>query len=322
MNKELDFDELHQAVNALMDPPGKSKKAPAESRTQASVASEPPHTTAPPKTASEDTIAVTVKKPLPKIATSRGSHGRAMDVVGPKAPSKLTPPSSQTKRLAPTLQPTKATIEAEEPTPQVLPHQPAPQVSEAPALGEWPDPLDVHGFSLQDDKTPDAQETSTPFVTKKVEKRPLGAYAETTKADSVTSEDTMPSNEDVPEPNKPTLTTVQQPKELSPEVMAVESAEAEFHPEPAQQEPEAPSADDLRQMAIPQQYKTNDKEVSSQERPVFDTKEYHPAIEAHSTRRSKGWLALVIFALVLIATLAGAYYIMTGGFDFSMLLPR
>lgn len=345
MKKELDFDELHQAVNALMDEAGKPKvkKIPAESR--ATAPSTP--AAARPATSNAESIPVSVKRTLPKVNSGRGARGQAMDVVGPKPAVKVTPPSAKPKRLAPSLQPVnKITPEPPVPQPPAMPDTPLDQPEDpaqktGPTMTHtdhtWPDPLDLKQEAAAAevekahlDAKPE-EESATPFVTTKVEKRPLGAYTETAKPEEPAPEVPVPKEEtpadpvlaNIDEPSKPSQMAVQQPKELSPEVVAVESAEPEFHPEttvkPESNDP--PTQDELRTMAIPQQYQTTEKEASAEERPVFDTKEYHPAIEAHTSRpRSNAWVMIIIFIVVLGLTLAVAYYVITGGFDLSALL--
>lgn len=335
MGKELDFDELHQAVNALMDEAGKPKvkKIPAEARTEAAAGSAP----AAPKERVEsepETVPVSVKRSLPKVTSGRGNRGQTMDVIGPKASSKITPPSAQAKRLAPSIKPVSPTITPEKPvakpeaqtiTPLDQPDDPAQKTGQTMTHQDhtWPDTTDEHSYKqeaaaakAEEADSQKSEESTTPFVTTKVEKRPLGAYAETPKAeDAVPEPEEAPAEEPVGEPSKPGQTAIQQPKELSPEVVAVESAEPEFHPETTVKEEGAPATpDDLRTMAIPQQYKTEEKETNTKERPVFDTKEYHPAIEAHTSgHRSNAWVMILIFVLVLGGTLAVAYFIITGG---------
>ncbi|HEU5187977.1 MAG TPA: hypothetical protein VFT87_05770 [Candidatus Saccharimonadales bacterium] len=346
---DLDLDELHEAVNALMDQAGKgkTKKAPVlpfVEKQQAALAE-------PPKKAVSANAGekIAVKRPLPTLVTNR-SRGRTMDAMNPKPTPKIAPPSVQAKRQAPTLQPTGAPIVPDPPKAAASP-PPAPQSSFAepgddvlasidmkqelpqPTLthqkSEWPDPLEVHGFKDQepsqedpelvgnpvspikpdpDDERPErpaAEEANTPFVTTKVEKRPLGAFAATP-----------------PPVEKPEPATVEtsQPKEFSPEVIAVESAEPALHQQP---EKEA-DMDDLRQMAIPQQYQQAPKTSGKDSRPVFDTKEYHPPIvaahTAHRTGSSLGWVLILLFAVILVGALIAAYYMMTGSLDLTQLL--
>lgn len=177
-----------------------------------------------------------------------------------------------------------------------------------------------------------AEPTSTPFLATKVEKRPLGAYTDTVP-NKLPDEKTEASADNEVEVDKiaapSPLPTQQQPEELSPEVVAVESAEPEMQadaPEDVpdeQPEDEGVNMDSLRTMAIPQQYKEADKAESAGSRPVFDTKEYHPAIEAHAQAAkhgsASGWIMGILLIILLIVALGVAYYLITGGLDFSTL---
>lgn len=165
-------------------------------------------------------------------------------------------------------------------------------------------------------------ETGTPFVKSDVEKRPLGAYA----SEPATEEKTEPATptdkvadqpaakQDVPTPS---ILPPQTPKELSPEVVAVESSEPEHIPT----EPETTDIQQLGQMSIPQQYQAEDKTASTASRPVFDTKDYHPPIEAHarSHRGIGSAVMLILFILILGSILAVAYFVITGSVDLGLL---
>lgn len=385
--KDLDFDELHQAVNALMDQSQKGK--PAKRRIQSepkllSTNSTPlgvalgddKKTTDYHKDTEDTRVAVTVRRTLPALTTHRGARGRAMDVVGPRPAPALAPPSAQPKREAASLKPSGALV-PERITPIIPPtvagkpesekHEPSDDVLASLNLhdgsvmkhqkNEWPDPLDVHGF--KDENNPEskpahkaenlipeetgqtrkpeeiadkqaeepqekpADENATPFLATKVEKRPLGAYASTStdkaaeEKPEAKSEDEQ-SNEKIDTPSP--LPAQQQPEELRPEVVAVESAEPESRPGEAD-EPEA-SVDDLRHMAIPQQYKESEKASPTDARPVFDTKEYHTAIETHASARHSSlgsWIMGITLLILLIVALGVAYYLITGSLDFSAL---
>lgn len=350
---DLDLDELHEAVNALMDQKAKVKKAPNSDERSAAVSEQPAKTQELPAQKAEEPAGETiaVKRPLPALATSR-TRGRTMDVMSPK-PAPKAPPSVQAKRQAPAIQPTGAPIVPEPPKAALPPTPPEHQTTEPgddvlasidmkhelPTLthqkSEWPDPLEVHGFKDDakteedddftgkpvtpikpdpDDERPErhtAEEPNTPFVTTKVEKRPLGAFADTPQP--------APPAEK-PEELEPATVDTQQPKEFSPEVVAVESAEPGRYNNGEEKEADM---DDLRQMAIPQQYHQAPKTPAKDSRPVFDTNEYHPPINAahaaHRTSSSLGWVLVLIFVIALVIALVGAYYTMTGNLDLMQL---
>lgn len=367
-DKDLDLDELHQAVNQLMQKPAKKSAAKKPSTDEPK-----PVTKA---VAIEDSHKIEVRRPLPNIAVSR-PRGRTMDVIGPKAAPKADPPSAAVKRQAAVVMPTRpvepAPIErpkadapkdrsaigmdqtaaqslavnynqpsdpdedgpAEDilasldmqtsPTPPTtMTHQKAPVVeAKEPEPPTPPEPghavepaepsIDEH---LTDDKKAEqaddtekpAGDSDTPFVNTKVEKRPLGAYA----PDKPTEDEDLNLN-----------ATGQGTKELSPEVVAVESSDQEFRAD-APKFPDEDDLSDLRQMSIPKQYQESEKPPSTGERPVFDTKDYHPPIQqgkaaAHHGSHGFGWIIILVFAILLIGALGFAYFLMTGGLDLSIL---
>jgi hypothetical protein len=180
----------------------------------------------------------------------------------------------------------------------------------------------------------DKSQTS-PFLETKVEKRPLGAYAdkpaETAKKDDTPKiDDPKQDGHAAPEEAtsnrpEPASIAVQTPKELSAEVVAVESAEPEFTPgAPKAEEPEEQNdMDSLRQMAIPQQYHEAEKEPSKEDRPLFDTKEYHPPLQPAATPRHSskaGTIITFILIFLMMAAAAFAYFVVTGAIDISGLL--
>lgn len=364
---DLDLDELHEAVNALMVDAGKGKTK-KKSTPVSTTPSEEPKAVLPketPATRPTQPQKIEVRRPLPSIASS--ARGRTMDVVGPKPVPKVVPPSAQAKRQAPTLQPTSPMVVPESPKPVVVAPQTVDQQVKEPAddilasinmkqeqraptlthqKSEWPDPLDVHGFKddpeeevkaaadpelvgkpaspikpdpddsrPQEDDIEPPEESNSPFVTTKVEKRPLGAYADAVPPPAPTPEAQKPEPE-------PAFVATQQPKEFSPEVVAVESAEPEFHKEVQNAETDM---HELRQMSIPQQYQQAEKSSNKDTRSVFDTKDYHPPIDAahaaHRTGSSLGWIMILVFTIILVVALVFAYYMITGSLDVTQLLP-
>ncbi|HET9411738.1 MAG TPA: hypothetical protein VFO38_02735 [Candidatus Saccharimonadales bacterium] len=174
------------------------------------------------------------------------------------------------------------------------PQEPAPQMSEPPA-------------------TPAANESASPFVNAKVQKRPLGAFAATTPPSAVEPEPAPAPEEpkDTPDVPEPAPAEVQaSPQELSPEVLAVESAELEH--------PATSSVDQLRGTSIPQQYHATETSVKQDDRPVFDTKNYHTPLQPGAGRphgsRAGSALTIVLILLLVVAGVA-AYFVATGSID-------
>jgi hypothetical protein len=214
-----------------------------------------------------------------------------------------------------------------------------PQVTtETQQKNDWPDPLDFHDLvapkkeadqsanSMQNEpqETPPSLESdallrgddqqsapasATPFVTTKVEKRPLGAYA-----------DAKP--EPTPEPVAPVAPTAEQEKPAfvpdettTKQDMAETAMHGGHHLFKPGQEPEH-DMDDLRNMAIPPQYHTAHAEPTDAIHSVFDTKEYHAAPQpVHTARHSGGpglVIAVVVLIVLIIAAAAVGYLMMTG----------
>ncbi len=199
------------------------------------------------------------------------------------------------------------------------PEAPGP-VPEAEA---WPDPIDLHGF---DDKKPEAptpepepippdpteepptlqsvptpaqeEPAASPFVTTKVEKRPLGAYANT------------PAH--VPE--KPADTPVP-PAETSKADMAETALASSHHIDKPDGEADM---DDLRQMSIPQQYHTAQAKPQEAVHNIFDTREYHaPPRPMRTEHHGSPWfvVSIVAFIVLIIGVAAVGYLMMTGMLD-------
>ncbi len=334
---ELDLDELHQAVNQIMTNKKPRRSSPPPTTPSPAVAPKPAE-----KPLDSDTFKVEVKRPVPPLSVPQRRRGNAMDIISNVG---SPPPSPRPSRTGLDIQPARPVVpeppqltatpprqmapKPAEPTDEMLasldmkdePVNPKPAPTTAkPDADAWPDPLDYHGFKEDTDKpepllsppheellaehtTKPAEEPAptmtderpegSPFISAKVEKRPLGAYTK---------------EESAPEPQP---TSAAQPKELSPEVVAVET-DPHMHEEPE-------DINTARQMAISPQYQAADKQPSQSDRPVFDTKEYHPPIDSAAKAPPKhSSLAMIIIlgVLVLVAAVV-AYMWMTGMLDLS-----
>lgn len=185
--KDLDLDELHQAVSEMMDQKGKPKRRPVAAKPVEKPEPRPavtPVERAVPKPeikpiASQSTSAdrgtpVTVRRPGPRLMPK--SRGMAMDVVQAPKPVSIAPPSAQSGRTARTLQPPVGTPKPTPPAPRTT-DTPKPPMSATADVSDdtlasinlqsdgaahpvavpmvppqateqaFPDPLDVHGFS-------------------------------------------------------------------------------------------------------------------------------------------------------------------------------
>lgn len=195
------------------------------------------------------------------------------------------------------------TLSAPEEEPQPAPKPEKPEVKKPEGVNNWPDPLDYLDYDKAKPKDkeglpeeePEQQEPQkqlppepTPFVTTKVEKRPLGAY-------------TQPTPEEEPEKLEESEPPIA-PPEADKKEMAAASLQSQQHLE----------------VPIPQQYRTEDREPGDEVRSVYDTKEYHaPPQPMYGSRKSGPWFVIGIVALItlLVVVVLVGYFMMTGTFD-------
>jgi hypothetical protein len=191
-----------------------------------------------------------------------------------------------------------STSPAEEPTPE----------SEADQPDAAMDPLE----------TPAPQ---TPFLDDaKVEKRPLGAFADESQELSDGSGGDTPATES---PAPAEAMTPSLPPELDSHLVALEEQrEVPEEDEPATEPAPAaaePAAAPLMNQSIPQQYTAQatahgmDSDV--QPHPVFDTHDYHqPLLPAENKpKRGKAGLIILIFAIMLVLGAGLGYLAFTYG---------
>lgn len=205
--------------------------------------------------------------------------------------------------------------------------EPVAEVETEPAPKVTPEP--------ETPAEPAPEPPATPFVNTKVEKRPLGSFAAPAPAPTATpAPTTLTKPEDPVKPptvqpeDKPDAATIDvpaTPAELKPEVVAVESAEGDYSKAGWEKPDDTESFGNLRQMSIPQQHHGHDKEPSKDERPVFDTKNYHPPLQPvatakHHSGSKAGALLTVILIILLVAAGVGAYFVATGSIDLSSFL--
>lgn len=337
---DIDFDELDEAVNSLVNKNHASASEPREelkSKAEAVPVANPE----PPEN-SESTVtpepAININqmpaldipkrsarlgaKPPVVPAVARGASRGFMDIL-PSSKQLTKAPS----RTAGAIKPISdvSTIKAE-PVPE--PTTPPPISQLKPEAGqpesrtaardeaqqkaneqtpEWPDPinLDTQKETPAEEPVAENPPNSTPFIPTKVEKRPLGAY----------SAYTPPEPE--PEPEKPEEPAVSSREatpaapELQPDILAVESGEP--------QKTEVKPVDQPQVMAIPKQYKTTEKAVDETPRPIYDAKEYHPPLlepTTHHPKKRTGLVVGIIFLVILLAIIGYVVYlVMTGGLD-------
>lgn len=391
--KELDLDELHQAVNALMDEAGKTKGAKKEALKEDKPVAQPVTVKAahqPAKPAAASTA--------PHLSIPSRKRGAAMDIVPPKPSTQPAPPSVRPSRTGPVLQPTHhmvvpptptsaaagieepaekpglqvkpkehvmptlspqpsaAEVKDEQPKPDASPHMvkplsaatdgkdedaenepllpattearmspsatsrtaPAEPQSEAASdksADEADAPEEVETGSASKPSLTAAPTEPSPFLTTKVEKRPLGAFTGSSSPAPEPQDDAEDEKEGEKSagvaPPESIAAPSAAPAELSPELLAVESAE----PKSYSVVPTAP-LDQARSMSIPQQYQAPEKTAKSDMRPVFDTKEYHPPLHVETPphqKQSRGHLVWLILLMILLGAAAFvAFLVFTG----------
>ncbi len=332
--KDLDFDELDRAVNSVIggnqgqadivkEDTGASATASVSDATNTDVA---PNTSVP-----------SAAMPPLQPPAARRSTGRFMDVVHPSSDMRSNFVSPRPNaREGVTVQPSD-TSTVEEP---VLSSSPATDFVKS----EWPDPID-YNKSYDQPKTEEAARPlvneapsspvddlvsvsaddtmpplESPFIADaKVEKRPLGAFAESSPAqnDSIEEPAVEPdidlSTNVTDTPNKDAL----MPAELQNNLLSIESnedtaevpvAEQTAGPEVAPTNVQAAVSEATPPVAITQQYveqpSTGDKPAGS----IFDVDNYHQPI-AHPKKKKSGWLMIVwIVLLIIFGIAAGAAF--------------
>jgi len=202
-----------------------------------------------------------------------------------------------------------------------------------PKTSDWPDPLDFNGYktekatdsevpeqNMAQDKTDDipivpaadpVPPLESPFLPDaKVEKRPLGAFADTASLPDAPAVE--PSEQSPPDDgDRPINTDIPLPAELQDDLLSIESnedtAEVVTNSEPSV-EPKVQEAA-VGTMSIPQQYveqpSTGDKPAGS----IFDIDAYRkPAV--HSKKTKSGWMVVmwIVLLLILGAGVGAAFY--------------
>lgn len=333
--KDLDFDELDRAVNSLIGGDQNQIDGEKEDTGATATASVP------------DSGAPTLQ-----TLAARRSSGRFMDVVHPSSDmrSSFVPPRP-TSREGLAVQPNNTSV-VETPVMST----PAPETDQAvseevtnpePVKSEWPDPIEfskpfeqpveepapTNVDTLPAESTTAINDSDTlpplesPFIADaKVEKRPLGAFADEPASpvveSTLTEEQKSEPDVDLSATNvadAPSSETPM-PAELQNDLLSIESnedtseASAPVQPVAPEATPETPipvqsSATEVTPpVAITQQYveqpSTGDKPAGS----IFDVDSYHKPI-AHPKKKKAGWLMIVwIVLLILLGIGAGAAF--------------
>jgi hypothetical protein len=256
-------------------------------------------------------VAPTVSATQP-LATRRSS-GRFMDVVHPSSDMRNSfVPQRPVAHDALTVQPPVQAVPV-----------PAQSVETQPDTQSWPDPLDFQALSNEIDNSPvaavenhddsdDSEPLESPFIADaKVEKRPLGAFTDTSSPDPAIDEPQLPQQPaEVSELDTdiPIDTDAPLPAELQEDLLLLEAGEnTTAKPTPTEVVPQ-PVAVPAETTSIPQQYveqpSTGDQPAGS----IFDTDSYHKPI-AHPKKSKSGWMMLVwIILLIILGVGAGAAF--------------
>lgn len=163
------------------------------------------------------------------------------------------------------------------------------------------------------DSEPNADTTATsPFINgAELEKRPLGAFAESTVPSDATETTTDKSadmatdkDEAAEHDTREELPTVPVPQELTPEIVSVESDDSahsfEETGEAATVE-STPSDNSGLAASIAPQYTNNEASTDeSGDHPVFDTKEYHQPLTPPIKKGHGGLVAVLMLVLVVL----------------------
>lgn len=357
--KDLDFDELDKAVNSLMAGVPKTPEVANEQEKTLTISSveQPPSSVATPAitpsapsvqassaSAPPASSATPVSRPVAAPASRRA--GRFMDVVRPQAPKKQETPAKVSRQGVSLNPPTPNSESAS--SASVIDPSSAVEGSEKPketTQSDWPDPLDVSGFSKssaatmddsKSDSTPVISETdaaesslSSPFLPDtKVEKRPLGANAvagagitEPTELKPAEEIDESATDEQLPaklEDTKPLL-----PEELHSDLIAIESdttsPEKKESPSPEISEPwktldepresrnEIPTPEPSKP-SIPISIPQQYKEEVStgeKENGAIYDTDTYHKPLAHPAKQKSGWMWVVWILLILIVGAGG-----------------
>lgn len=258
--KDLDFDELDKAVNSLMAGVPKTPDSSDNNEKMLTISSSEQPSALPAAAPAVQSSSLSNPQipaspaaspaPRPTAAPASRRAGRFMDVVRPQAPPKKQEVPAKVSRQGVSLDPVTPTVKPE-PT-SVSSPAPVSDVSVKPkeaTQGDWPDPLDMAGFSpssvdssdeskkapsLPASETADADASPespllSPFLPDtKVEKRPLGANA-VAHAGIADPADSKPEEQPVQDAGDEQLPATLEdtksilPEELHSDLVAIES---------------------------------------------------------------------------------------------------
>ena len=336
--KDLDFDELDQAVNSLI---AKSPNLPVDNEVK-------------PPVVDSNTVAPTPIGPVTSQSTSpilpplagRRSNGKFMDVVPPSSNTRVTPSiPDNVSRQGATINPiSNLSLEPiKVPIPASTNEQPGSSLNK-----EWPDPIDFQGKNNitttnkepeKDDNMEDdidkisnditntlgdkqAESPESPFVSgAKVDKRPLGAFSNDTPKpmDGALTQSDKSNEPDVVKPSSNTFAPVSSnaplPAELHNDLIKVESGgDTVDTTKLAVTETSATTLTNTNApstttspvdnqptgpTSITQQYKEQPSSGDQSTGAIYDTNSYHKGILVNKKKKS-GWMWVLWTVILLV----------------------
>ncbi len=334
---EFDFDELDRAVNNLMTDVDTSKRSeafddPEEKTVELTDTTDQP---------SAGSVPPSVTQPL---AVQR--RGRFMDVVHPSSDMSAPFPPRREGMMAAAASPARSGYGTNPSStePVVSPDE-APDSESSPSDANEPVGFQVPQESVaaetfeepieqpsetdhpEDAPSTDSQESSEPekdddngpmespfLADAKVEKRPLGMPAEESEGEGNTyAPEPGESQAESSQPVEEAPVSEPTPKELTPEIMSIESNSI-YQPTPEQDVPDSAPADPMVPVEsatptdIVPQYTESETHDSEPSGAIYDTAAYHQPLE-HPAKKHSGWLVVVwILILLIVGAVAGAAY--------------
>lgn len=342
MAKEFDFDELDKAVNSLMKDTEPAPEAPAPVATPGAPVVELPapapvvEPVAPVASVSAPAEAVA---PSPSPAVSKPT-GRFMDVVHPSSDMR-TPSQSVPREGVPVAPIAPATPEINSPAPVpsistepepaldsvtlppaplASPFLPDAQVEKRPLGGPSPEPTpsldEAIAAELSADAEPASIEATEPTTIAETE--PAASPEPTVES---TAEPTASPERDTPTENEKDNNNVGLPAELSNDLVAIESGEAQPGESDQLETPAttedtgdttpSPATAMLSQSSIPQQYKEEASSTTETHAPIYDDQTSAQAIPQAKKKGNTTRIILIAVIAVVVGVVGAAalYYL-------------
>lgn len=307
---DVEFDELDKAVNSLLDSdnpkPNSVAPKPEVLNMDDNIAKQNNEPLGfKPSVDSSSSDAVPINKPEPPKSQITSRPGRFMDVVHPSSdmrPSTARPALRPVSREAKTITPLPSVENKPETTP------PIQKVAEAPKTEiKMPDPIDfISEPNLAPSPKTNTETTDgapvSPFLSDaKIEKRPLGAFSDLSSAPNEHKPNQEVPFDDDQKSNRPFDTPL--PAELDPALLSIELSSPEDYNKSSSRFTSEPNIEpDVARS--PSDGKIKSSEASQPASgAVYDTKNYHVAIE-HPAKKNSGW-TMVVWSILIILVCGG-----------------